>query len=91
MVLFLPETSRGIVRNGSIKPSKYLRLPVSGVMRHWKESDVVPKNKLEIPNPLKSLRILVRKDNAVVIAACGILYAIYTCINTSLSILFVDI
>lgn len=44
-----------------------------------------------IPNPLKSITILCRKDNAVVIVACGLLYVIYTCINASLSTLFVKI
>ena len=35
--------------------------------------------------------ILCRKHNAVVILACGFLYVIYTCINASLSTLFVGI
>jgi predicted MFS family arabinose efflux permease len=88
---FLPETSRNIVGNGSNRPSKYLRLPIPTVMCHWKESDVVASHKARMPNPLRSLRILTRKDNTIIILACGILYLVYTCINTSLSILFIDI
>ncbi|KAH8802636.1 multidrug resistance protein [Xylogone sp. PMI_703] len=91
MVFLLPETSRNIVGNGSIKPPKYSRLPIPTLMCHWKESNVAASHKLRVPNPLKSLAILTRKDNAVIILACGILYVIYTCINTSLSILFIDI
>jgi uncharacterized membrane protein YwzB len=60
-------------------------------MRHWKESDLAESHKWRIPNPLKSLKILARKDNIVIIIACGFLYAIYTCLNASLSILFIDI
>ena len=86
-----PETSRNIVGNGSLRPSKYLRLPIRIIMCHWKDSDVVADHQWRMPNPLKSLTILARRDNAVVIIACGILYTIYTCINTSLSVLFIDI
>ena len=86
-----PETSRNIVGNGSLRPSKYLRLPIRIIICHWKDSDVVADHQWRMPNPLKSLTILARRDNAVVIIACGILYIIYTCINTSLSVLFIDI
>ncbi|KAI1391443.1 multidrug resistance protein [Hypoxylon trugodes] len=91
MVLFLPETSRRIVGNGSIRPPKHLRLPVPKLMRHWEASDQVVKQKRRMPNPLKSLTILIRKDNAVIIFGCGLLYVVYTCINASLSVLFIDI
>ena len=91
MILFLPETSRNIVGNGSIRPPKHLRLPITTIMCHWKEIDTVPDYKWRMPNPLKSLKIITRRDNAVIILACGILYIIYTCINTSLSVLFLDI
>lgn len=60
-------------------------------MRHWKNSDIVADHKWRMPNPLRSLTIITRRDNAVIIFACGILYLIYTCINTSLSVLFIDI
>ena len=91
MTLFLPETSRNIVGNGSIKPPKHLRLPFTMLMCHWSESDTAPDHKWRMPNPLISLKIITRRDNAVIILACGILYIIYTCINTSLSVLFIDI
>jgi hypothetical protein len=91
MIFLLPETSRDLVGNGSIKPARYLRLPIPKLMRHWKESDIAESHKWRFPNPLKSLTILARKDNTVIIIACGFLYAIYTCLNASLSILFIDI
>jgi predicted MFS family arabinose efflux permease len=91
MILFLPETSRNVVGNGSIRPQKHLRLPVPIIMRHWKDSDAIPTYKWRLPNPLKSLMILVQKDNAIVILACGLLYIIYTCLAASLSTLFVGI
>ncbi|KAK8066477.1 hypothetical protein PG997_013224 [Apiospora hydei] len=72
-------------------PPKHLRLPIPTMMRHWKEDGCDTATAWEVPNPLKSLRILVRKDNATVVLACGILYVIYTCVNASLSVLFIDI
>ena len=91
MMLFLPETSRNIVGDGSIRPPKPLRLPFSTIMCHWKESDILSTYKWRMPNPFKSLIILARKDNAIIILACGFLYVVYTCINASLSTLFVSI
>lgn len=91
MVFFLPETARKVVGNGSVRPLKHLRLPTSSLMCHWKQSDVAASHKWRMPNPLKSLAILTRKDNFIIILACGLLYVIYTCINTSLSVLFIDI
>jgi hypothetical protein len=91
MAIFLPETSRNIVGDGSTAPPKYLRLPVPRIMRHWKDTEIVQSPKWRIPNPLKSLTILFQKDNAVIILACGLLYVVYTAINASLSTLFVEI
>ena len=91
MIFFLPETSRNVIGNGSTRPPKHLRLPFPKVIRHWEESDAVAEHKWQVPNPLKSLTILCRKDNATIITACGLLYTVYTCINASLSVLFIDI
>lgn len=95
ILFFLPETSRNIVGNGSTRPPRHLRLPLStgGLMqKHWNDEE--PGQGLHgpsrMPNPLRSLRILARRDNAVVMLACGILYAVYTCVCASLSVLFVD-
>ncbi|OIW34840.1 multidrug resistance protein [Coniochaeta ligniaria NRRL 30616] len=91
IALFLPETCRNVVGNGSIPPPKYLRLPSRIVMCHWSKDNGVARYKWQIPNPLRSIRILLRKDNAVVMLAAGLLYLVYTCNCTSLSVLFVEI
>lgn len=44
-----------------------------------------------MPNPLKSLKIILRKDNAVVLLAWGLMYAVYACIIASLSTLCIEI
>ena len=91
MSFLLPETSRGLVGNGSIMPPKYLRLPIPRLMCHYKRSYDTVQHKWRVPNPLRSLTIMARRDNTIIILSCGILYVVYTCMNTSLSVLFVDI
>ena len=92
IILFFPETSRKLVGNGSIAPVKKLRLPIPKIMRHWDEDEVMASQRWwQMPNPLTSLTILLRKDNTIIILACGLVYAVYVCLNTSFSILFKDI
>jgi MFS family permease len=88
---FLPETCRNVVGNGSIPPPKYLRLPSRVIMCHWSEDNGVARYQWRLPNPLKSIRILLRKDNAVVMVGGGLLYLVYTCNCTSLSVLVVNV
>ncbi|KAI1283615.1 major facilitator superfamily domain-containing protein [Xylaria sp. FL0933] len=91
MTAFLPETTRSIVGNGSIAPPKLLRLPFASLMRHWRDDDAPISHRRRVPNPFKSLLILTYKDNATVILACGLLYAVYTSLNASLSVLCIEI
>ncbi|KAI1311516.1 multidrug resistance protein [Xylaria venustula] len=91
MTAFLPETTRSIVGNGSIPPPKLLQLPFGTFMRHWHKDDAPISRPRRVPNPFKSLLILTYKDNATVILACGLLYAVYTSLNASLSVLCIEI
>jgi hypothetical protein len=60
-------------------------------MKHWEADDSGTSSvHWRLPNPFKSILILCRKDNAIIILACGLLYVVYTCINASLSTLFVS-
>lgn len=93
MIFLLPETSRNIVGNGSIQPPRYLRLPIPGLVKEQMQdqpSQGQPRP-WRLPNPLKSLAILSRLDNFIIIFACGLMYVVYTCINASLSTLFIEI
>lgn len=88
MCLFLPERPRKMVSNVSIRPPRYLELLVPSLLRHWKENHIDSKRRF--PNLLRSLAILLRKDNAVITLACDLLYVVYTCIKASLSVLLID-
>nr|OQO27410.1 hypothetical protein B0A51_05046 [Rachicladosporium sp. CCFEE 5018] len=100
MVFVLPETARNVVGNGSTKPPKLSQLPINlSAFRHWNGTDcngdgspeAEKKSLWRVLNPLQSLTILIRRDNLVIVSACSLLYVVYTCVNTSLSVLFVEI
>jgi hypothetical protein len=91
MAISLPETARNIVGNGLIPSPVPVRLPYNRFMNHWKKDLHSGRPKLRVPNPLKSLTLLFRKDNFVLICAGSILYTVYCCIHTSLSTQFIDI
>ncbi|KAK8020035.1 hypothetical protein PG990_005173 [Apiospora arundinis] len=94
VILGLPETARSVVGNGSLQPPIYCRLPVlhPRFMRHWKVNlDTGSRGKRRVPNPLKSLKILLRRDNTVVVLASALMYTVYSCVIASLSTLFIEI
>ncbi|KAL4901338.1 major facilitator superfamily domain-containing protein [Aspergillus multicolor] len=98
IVLFLPETCREIVGDGSIPVPRYLQPLIPGIMgsghsnvdSNVEEQDV-RRTARRFPNPFKPITILARPDNTVIVIACGLLYTVYTCITASLATLFVPI
>jgi MFS family permease len=95
MVPMLPETARGVVGNGSLKPPRYSRLPDPPCTMHRGSTVIQHSNHLKrqrsFPNPLKSLTLLLAKDNAVVVFAGAFLYVTFCCLPASLGTLFVQI
>lgn len=96
VIAILPETCKNIVGNGSLPPPVRIRLPIpfrSNFMRPWRNqnTDARITRRQRFPNPLKSLKVLLRKDNAVVIFSCGFMYAVYACNIASLSTLCIEI
>ncbi|KAF2105811.1 major facilitator superfamily domain-containing protein [Lophiotrema nucula] len=93
MALFLPETGRSVVGNGTIPPPSYSRPFLPLIMRPYKhhdpqESSIIHRKKT-VPNPLKSLQVLSRKDTAVSITAGSIIYMVYCTSHASLSTVLV--
>lgn len=80
IILFLPETNRSIVWNGSIPPPRILRLPIpfTSFMQHHQADRESKTMAYRMPNPFRSLKILFRKDNIVVVLAWGLMYAVYS-------------
>ena len=74
-VLFtLPETARNLVKDGRVKPPRASMLPFPQLFPLLWTSDSAPHRRLHIPNPLKSLVLMKRKDRALLITTAGMIY-----------------
>ncbi|KAL8798070.1 MAG: hypothetical protein Q9182_006981 [Xanthomendoza sp. 2 TL-2023] len=105
--VFLPETSRYIVGNGCQEVSRLHRtlisyfgsptpgrLPESVAGTNVSSSDRQDeklKRNFRIPNPLASLKMLWAKDTALITLIYGIFYMDFSCLQASLSPLFINI
>ena len=94
-ILFaLPETSRKLVGNGSIEAVGIHRLPFTKFYDNvgLEQTRISPSSRrLRLPNPLTCIRCLLRKDTAIIVFVIGILYTIYSCLQASLSSLFIGL
>jgi MFS family permease len=89
----LPETGRAIVGNGSLPASGINRTPISCMTSRRQPSPTpspLQKPKLRVPNPLLALKILFKKDAALLMFANGVFYINYQCSQSSLSSLFMS-
>ncbi|KAH6632540.1 multidrug resistance protein [Chaetomium tenue] len=74
LLFLLPETARGIVGNGSLRPPAWRR-PLLSVL--------VP-SRGRIPNPLRSIRVIFYKDSFLVLLISGIYYCLQASIALTL-------
>ncbi|KAL2670027.1 hypothetical protein Neosp_014907 [[Neocosmospora] mangrovei] len=96
MMMALPETHRAYIGNGGTRPARLYRPVSPHIMRPWKgdrgpKAPPLPRKPQTLPNPIKSLRILSRKDVAVCIMPGSFLYTVYCCVHASLATTFMDI
>lgn len=98
MALLFPETARNIVGNGSI-PAKGINRPLisalvpvvdisEGIVVHPRTTK---KPKRDLPNPITALKLLRFPGTAIVLVAYGVNYSTYSCLQASLSTLFLDL
>lgn len=97
VVVFLPETNRRIVGNGSIHASginrPLLRPLVPRAAAYEQPAERVyptrwARIRAHTPNPLVSAALLLQKDSACVLAVAGLFYAAYYIMQASLPPLF---
>ena len=98
MAISLPESARQVVGNGSIPGSWIHEVPLKSMRPcSWTDKPSNPrlltseKRQFHIFNLLSSLKILSQPQSFRIIATIGVLYAVYTCLQVSLSTLFVEI
>lgn len=95
ITLSLPETARCIDGNGSISARGIIYKQWLPILRHVavRNPAEVPQERRQplrrLPNSIRSLRILLEKDSAIILFCNGIFYATYCCLQASLSSLFI--
>ncbi|TGO44625.1 hypothetical protein BOTNAR_0778g00030 [Botryotinia narcissicola] len=96
LILFLPETCRNLVDDGSIPPPslcinttdhiRHLNRRKKGISLDAEKFTALRKNyKLQVPNPLSTLKVLADKDAGLLLGAEGISLACYHAISTGAS------
>ena len=93
IILSLPETARRIVGNGSNEPRSIYRTPFCKptiLLNDDGERPLASRILARIPNPLVTLRLLLRIDIAFVIVSIGVFYTTYSCLQASLATLFME-
>lgn len=105
--MFLPETSRFVVGNGSrevsglhrtlisyfqsLKPSRSQEDAVGANGASLDRQDENLPRKFRLPHPLASLKMLWAKDTALITTIYGIYYMDFSCLQASLSPLFINL
>ncbi|KAK1721105.1 major facilitator superfamily transporter [Colletotrichum lupini] len=103
--LFVPETCRGVVGNGSIPAQSWNRPLIdlirrrrrnrrhqdTGALSQTESIPAHPHRKLRFPNPIRSVKIIFEKEMALVLAYNSLLYVAFICVAATLGTLFREI
>ncbi|KAI1212055.1 MFS general substrate transporter [Annulohypoxylon truncatum] len=93
ILLLLPETCRSIVGNGSYWPP-LINLPPITLLCALRQRDTIqrPDQKVRtgLLNPLSVLSLLKNRSTLAAVLCYGIYYTIYSCLQASLSTVFVE-
>ncbi|KAL3420620.1 major facilitator superfamily protein [Phlyctema vagabunda] len=97
IVLFLPETSRLKVGNGSVAAKRYHQTALSLILKKSPKDDLGNNDQISsrrgfhIPNPITCLRLLLHRSTALIVLVNGVFYMTYGCIQASMSSLFIQL
>ncbi|KAI2463007.1 MFS general substrate transporter [Annulohypoxylon bovei var. microspora] len=93
IILLLPETCRAIVGNGSSWPP-LINLPLTTLLCPSSQRNRIRKSEHKIrvgfPNPFSIFCLLRNRSTLVAVGCYGIYYTIYSCLQASLSTVFVE-
>ena len=93
--LVMPETSRKIVGDGSIRPPRLISRPPFPALKcsasRGIDAKVAPKQAIRFPNPLSCLVTLLQRASFLVILVGSLQYTVYGCLATSFSTLMIDL
>ena len=83
--IFLPETSRKLVGDGSILPARLMSRSVYSIFTSRKPVTEQAPAPFSLPNPLSCLSALFNKSNFIILMVGGLQYTIFGCLAASLS------
>ncbi|KAJ9640607.1 hypothetical protein H2204_003236 [Knufia peltigerae] len=85
VVLFLPETCRSVVGNGSVPPPKWNRplLSLKDPAQPASPTTLTPRRRR--PSPLQSLELICHRESAIVLIYGGLMYAGYFLVLSTLT------
>ncbi|KAK3187369.1 hypothetical protein K4F52_003714 [Lecanicillium sp. MT-2017a] len=92
-ILFVPETGRSVVGNGSFAPPRWNRT-LMDCIKHRKGSQEMPpeqRPKLRIPNPLGTLVVTFEKEMGSILLIASMIYLCFILVAATLSTLFKEI
>ncbi|KAF4513444.1 hypothetical protein G6O67_000714 [Ophiocordyceps sinensis] len=92
-ILWVPETCRAVVGNGSIPPPKW-NMTLADFIRCRgvnQRPESAPKVELRVPNPLRTFYIVFRKEEGLILLICAIIYVNFILVSATLSTTFKNI
>ncbi|KAK4163391.1 major facilitator superfamily domain-containing protein [Cladorrhinum sp. PSN259] len=95
--LFVPETCRNVVGNGSIPPRGWNKTAIDLIRAHRQhrnessEEQPAEKRKIRFPNPFNTLKVIFEKDMALVLFYSTMTYLVFILITATVSTEFADI
>ena len=93
--LIMPETSRKLVGDGSIRPPRLINRPLFHSLKcsasRGDNAEVAPKQAIQFPNPLSCLVTLLQRASFLVILVGSLQYTVYGCLAASFSTLMIDL
>jgi multidrug resistance protein len=90
-VLFIPETSRNVVGNGSIAPQSWNRPWIDWIRRKERHQQRGQSLKLRFPNPLRTLSVVFEKEMGLILGLNSVLYIAFILVAATLATLFKEI
>ena len=85
LFIFLPETSRKLVGDGSVLPTRLMSRSIYSLVTSREPPTEQRPPPFSLPNPLSCLSALFNKSNFIVLTVGGLQYTVFGCLAASLS------
>lgn len=90
-ILFIPETSRSVVGNGSTPPQSWNTPLIDVIKKKHRYQERGSSQKLRFPNPLRTLAVVFEKEMGLILGLNSILYIAFILVAATLATLFKEI